>query len=367
MEVYETSGVMAYMDEDGDLHLHYPITKAENVEGLEDVVIVNKIIGSGPPTASVKGKVGQTYYDKLNETTYTCTAVTTEEGVTTYTWQKSGATKASEISTGSGQSQTTLEAKLAAIDNAVEAATPKSGSGAPTSSTKGAVGQTYTDTATGTVYTCIAVTTESGVTTYTWEATGGSGAGSSLVLNRVYIDTAPTKVAYKAGEAFNPAGMVVKADYTLDGVPMVSGNVETEYDYPTEALAAGTANVTISLTKNGVTKTVTQAITVTKTQVPVPTYPGNLTYNTNTQYPSFNNEPSAALATKGGDLSGLNAGNYATTFVLNDTDLYEWASTFSGSVTWSIAKKAPSISASPNAVTLDTSHLTATATLSGAN
>ena len=36
--IKETSGVMGYVDEQGNPSIHYPVTKAENVEGLDDAI-----------------------------------------------------------------------------------------------------------------------------------------------------------------------------------------------------------------------------------------------------------------------------------------------------------------------------------------
>ena len=55
--------------------------------------------------------------------------------------------------------------------------------------------------------------------------------GSTLQLDSIYIDTAPTKVAYKAGEVFDPTGMVIKANYALDGAILVRDQVVTGYTY----------------------------------------------------------------------------------------------------------------------------------------
>ena len=106
----------------------------------------------------------------------------------------------------------------------------------------------------------------------------GGGGGGSLTLSRLYIDTPPTKTAYKAGETFDPTGMVVKADYALGGVTIVEGNVVSGYAYPTGALAAGTNSVAITYSEGGVSLTATQAISVTKTDVTVPTFNQTLTF-----------------------------------------------------------------------------------------
>ena len=79
------------------------------------------------------------------------------------------------------------------------------------------------------------------------------------VLDRIAVTTPPNRTSYFSGEQFSTAGMVVTAYYT-DG----SSGAVTGYTYsPTGALAAGNTTITVSYTEGGVTKTATQAITVT--------------------------------------------------------------------------------------------------------
>lgn len=79
------------------------------------------------------------------------------------------------------------------------------------------------------------------------------------VLDSIEITTPPNKTAYFSGETFNPAGMVVTAHYNDGSSAAVSG-----YTYsPSGALAAGNNTITVSYSEGGVTKTDTQAITVT--------------------------------------------------------------------------------------------------------
>lgn len=79
------------------------------------------------------------------------------------------------------------------------------------------------------------------------------------VLDSIEITTPPTKTAYFSGETFNPAGMVVTAHYNDGSSAAVSG-----YTYsPNGALAAGNNTITVSYSEGGVTRTDTQAITVT--------------------------------------------------------------------------------------------------------
>ena len=80
------------------------------------------------------------------------------------------------------------------------------------------------------------------------------------VLDHIAITTPPTKTAYKYGETFAPAGMVVTAHYT-DG----SSKAVTGYTYsPTSQLSKETTMITVSYSEGGVTKTTTQSITVTE-------------------------------------------------------------------------------------------------------
>ncbi len=79
------------------------------------------------------------------------------------------------------------------------------------------------------------------------------------VLDRITVTKPPSRTSYFSGEKFSTAGMVVTAHYT-DG----SSGTASGYTYsPTGALAASNNTITISYSEGGVTKTTTQAITVT--------------------------------------------------------------------------------------------------------
>ena len=77
-------------------------------------------------------------------------------------------------------------------------------------------------------------------------------------LSSVKITTAPSKTAYIEGQNFDPTGMKVTATYDNGTTKEVTGYTVTDGNN----LTVGKASVTISYTENGVTKTVTQAITV---------------------------------------------------------------------------------------------------------
>ena len=120
-------------------------------------------------------------------------------------------------------------------------------------STKTVTGYTYSTSPFTAGVTSVTISyTENGIT-YT--------ATVSVTVAAKYtglsVTTNPTKTSYLSGETFNPAGMVVKANYS-DG----STKAVTNYTYPTTALAAGATSVTISYTENGSTYSTTVAITV---------------------------------------------------------------------------------------------------------
>ena len=82
--------------------------------------------------------------------------------------------------------------------------------------------------------------------------------GNTPNLVSIAVSVPPTKVTYKAGEYFDPSGMVVTATFDNGTTKNVSG-----YTYsPTRTLQQDDSVITISYTKKGITKTTTQNITV---------------------------------------------------------------------------------------------------------
>lgn len=75
-------------------------------------------------------------------------------------------------------------------------------------------------------------------------------------LESIAITSPPTKTSYSAGEDFDPTGMEVIAVVSGLSIP-VSG-----YTVTPSTLTAGTTEVTLSLTIDGITKTATQVVTV---------------------------------------------------------------------------------------------------------
>ena len=178
---------------------------------------------------------------------------------------------------------------------------------------------------------------------------GGGGNGGGIKLIGIAITKAPVKTAYKAGETFDAAGMVVTATYS-NGAKLDNPAYTVA---PSGALAVGTMTVTISYSEGGVTKTTAQAITVTRTTLTVPTQSGSLTYTGGSQSPTWSNYDTGKM-TLGGVTSGMNAGIYNATFTIKNTDLYCWpdGSTAAKTVAWSIAKAAGTLTLSKTEVTL---------------
>lgn len=87
--------------------------------------------------------------------------------------------------------------------------------------------------------------------------------GSALMLKSIAITTPATDLAYTNGQTFAPAGMVVTATFS-DGVTDTTAVIaNANLAITPVSLATGDTTVTIAYTYNNVTKTVTQAVTVT--------------------------------------------------------------------------------------------------------
>lgn len=79
-------------------------------------------------------------------------------------------------------------------------------------------------------------------------------------LSKITIDSMPNKTSYNVGESFDKTGLAVKAHYS-------DGTTATVTSYSVSGFSsatAGTKAITISYTENGVTKTASFNITVTK-------------------------------------------------------------------------------------------------------
>lgn len=188
----------------------------------------------------------------------------------------------------------------------------------------------------------------------------GGGSGGGIKLIGIAVTAAPGKIAYKVGETFDPAGMVVTATYSNGATLKCTG-----YNYePSTPLAVSDTKVTIQYTEGGVTKTATQAITVTRTALAVPTQSGTLTYTGDAQSPTWSGYDADKM-TLGGETSGTDASSYNATFTLRDTDRCEWADGAAGvqTVAWSIGKADGTLSLDKTSITLKPDALSGTITV----
>ena len=171
-------------------------------------------------------------------------------------------------------------------------------------------------------------------------------------LVSIAVTTPPTKTAYRYGEAFSAAGMVVTATYTDGNSAAVTGYTTS----PASFTSIGDQSVTVKYTENGVSVAVTTPVTVSRAVIStVPSQSGSLTYTGSALSPSWNNYNSAQL-TIGGTTSATNAGTYTATFT--PISNYEWpdGTTAAKSVSWTIGKAAGSLSITPPSLTLDSSN-----------
>lgn len=181
-------------------------------------------------------------------------------------------------------------------------------------------------------------------------------------LVSIAVTTPPTKTAYRYGEAFSAAGMVVTATYTDGNSAAVTGYTTS----PASFTSLGDQSVTVKYTENGVSAAVTTPVTVSRAVLStVPSQSGSLTYTGSSLSPNWNNYNSAQL-TLGGTTSATNAGTYTATFT--PTSNCEWSdgTTAAKSVSWTIGKAAGSLSISPTSLTLNTSNPTGKITVTRA-
>ena len=182
-----------------------------------------------------------------------------------------------------------------------------------------------------------------GVTLATWASTvvvvkAGGYATSPTDPDAAYTFTSTTRNAYAA----NPlvaTGLTNGTTYCVSLFPMSTD---------------GKANTNAANRKTGVAN----KITISN----VPAQSGTLTYNGNSQTPSWSNYNSAQL-TLGGTTSGTNATSYNATFTPKADYMWSDGSTTAKTVSWSIGKAAGSMTLSASAVTLNSAALTAEVTV----
>ena len=113
-------------------------------------------------------------------------------------------------------------------------------------------------------------------------------------LSSISVTTAPTKTAYKYGEKFRSAGMVITAKYSDNATRVVTGWTYS----PTGALGLSNATITITYAEGGVSKTCTQAITVSNylSSISVTTPPTKTAYFTGETFSSAGMVVTATMA-----------------------------------------------------------------------
>ena len=189
------------------------------------------------------------------------------------------------------------------------------------------------------------------------------GAGGGIKLASISIITPPNQTSYRPGQTFDPAGMEVQATYNNGATAIATGWTFS----PSGPLSEGTQSVTILYTEGGVTAQTTQAVTVQKASIAVPSQSGSLTYTGSAQSPTWTDYDQAEM-TLGGTTTGTGAGSYNATFTLKDTVGTEWAdgTTEPKTVPWSIQKAAGSLSLNQESLTLDTNNPSKTITVTRA-
>lgn len=189
---------------------------------------------------------------------------------------------------------------------------------------------------------------------------GGGGGGGGIKLLSIAVTTPPNKTEYRPGDVFDPAGMVVTASYEFGLEQAVTGYTYT----PSGALAEGNTQITISYSEGGVTAQTTQAITVEKAAVQVPSQSGALTYTGEAQSPTWDNYNQADM-TLSGETSGTNAGSYDAVFTLTNTVGTQWpdGTTEPKTVAWSIQKATGQVTLNPESLTLTADQTSGTVTV----
>jgi len=103
--------------------------------------------------------------------------------------------------------------------------------------------------------------------------------------------------------------------------------------------------------------------TINKATVTLPTQSGTLTYNGNSQSPSWNSNYDSSKMTLGGTTSGTNAGDYTATFTPKANYMWSDTTTAAKNAVWSIARATGTLSLSKTSVsTLKNASTTVTLT-----
>lgn len=190
---------------------------------------------------------------------------------------------------------------------------------------------------------------------------------ATVVSDGVTLATwASTKIVVKAGSyATSPD----------DSAAAYSLNVTTRNQYANSALTVtGLTNGTtyyISFfpisTDGAVNVNTSNRITGVPNRLKISTVPsqsGTLTYNKNSQSPSWSNYDTSKM-TIGGTTSGTNAGTYNATFTPKDDYCWSDGTITAKTVSWKIGKATGTLTVSKTSITLNLSKLTDTFTIGG--
>ncbi len=185
----------------------------------------------------------------------------------------------------------------------------------------------------------------------------GGGVGGGIYLTEIKITAQPT-TEYKVGQTFSSANMKVEATYS-NGAKAEATGYRWE---PAGALKETDKTVTIIYTELGRTATATVNITVTRTEITVPSQRGSLTYNTTSQTVVWDNYDATKMD-KSGSETETDAGSYEVRFTPKEAYCWPGNDTSTKTVTWTIQKAKGSITATPSDITLNDQKLEETVTL----
>ena len=162
------------------------------------------------------------------------------------------------------------------------------------------------------------------------------------------ITRQPGKTDYKVGESFSPDGMIVTI-YFENGAQMAV----TGYSYtPSGALKESDTSVTVTYSGYGATVSNTVTISVTRTEIPVPTQNGAPVYDATPKTVLWNGYDANKMD-KSGSETETNAGKYPVTFTPKPAYCWPGGDTSPKTVEWEIQQAVGQLSVVPQSVTLD--------------
>ena len=189
-------------------------------------------------------------------------------------------------------------------------------------------------------------TTTDGIKTVAW---GGSkvvykkGSRPTSESDGALALNSTTKNAYKT------------TGLTISGLENGATYYFAVFPYGTDAYG-GAVNTNAANTISGVPNRLTIST--------VPSQSGTLTYNKNSQSPSWSNYDASKM-TIGGTTSGTNAGTYNATFTPKSDYCWSDGTTTAKTVSWKIGRATGTLTVSKTSVTVDKDNLTTTFTIGG--